>query len=74
MRESLGDWDIRDRLPVVDVPTLIICCQESIFDNEVSQTYLEGLPDASLAWTAGGHLPFIEDPAGFAEALRGFTV
>ena len=71
VRNSLGEWDLHDRLGEVGAPTLIVSGTEGATLG--AQRIHAGLPDSQLVVIDGvGHYPFIEAPEQFAEALLEF--
>lgn len=73
VRDSLGDWDLGDRLRRIEAPTLIVAGGDSVFPLSAMH-YLAGtIPDARLEVIDGvGHFPFLEAPEAFAAAVREF--
>jgi pimeloyl-ACP methyl ester carboxylesterase len=59
-----GEFDVRDRLPEVNVPVLVITgAHDRITRPQESEEIAAALPDATLAIVDGaGHFPFIETP------------
>jgi pimeloyl-ACP methyl ester carboxylesterase len=59
-----GVFDVRDRLPGVNVPVLVITgAHDRITRPQEPEEIAAALPDASLAVVEGaGHFPFIETP------------
>ena len=73
VRASLGDWDLFPRLDAVDLPTLILTGDASIFPMEAHEALRDALPSARLVVLPGvGHFPFIEAPEAFARTLGNF--
>jgi pimeloyl-ACP methyl ester carboxylesterase len=72
VRDSLGDWDIRQSLRDVSLPVLLMYCRESLLGSEIPKVYADALPNAELVFVAGGHTPPIEDPEEFRRLTRAF--
>ena len=70
--ECLPAFDVRARLDEIEAPTLVIDGEyDWFFPTEYGAEALrDGLPNAELAlFEACGHLPFIEQPERFCEAV-----
>jgi proline iminopeptidase len=73
VRESLGDWDIFDRLSGVTARTLILTGDQSIYPMRAHEMLRDALPNARLVVLPGvGHFPQMEDPEGFAREVDAF--
>lgn len=72
VRDALADWDITDALADIRIPTLLVYGRESIFGPETAQAMQTAIPGSQLVLVAGGHSPFLEDPAGFSRAVNDF--
>lgn len=60
---SYGDWDLRDRLRTLDIPTLVVHGTEDVIPMDIAQEWAAALPDAKLVQIpAAGHFPFAERP------------
>lgn len=70
----LRDCDLRDALPEVRQPTLVIAGErDTLTPPQASQYLASRLPDAELATIAGAaHAPFLSHPDEFIERLMGF--
>jgi pimeloyl-ACP methyl ester carboxylesterase len=69
---SMADLDWWDRLPGLDVPTLVV---QGRFDPQplaVAKALAEALPQGRLAVLETGHFPYVEDPAGLTAAVAAF--
>ncbi|MGH2682465.1 MAG: alpha/beta fold hydrolase [Actinomycetota bacterium] len=64
--------DSRPILSEIDVPTAVIVgSADALTTPEMSQTIADGIPRAELTVLEGaGHLSNLEEPEGFAEAIR----
>jgi proline iminopeptidase len=67
-------YDVRDRLPQVDVPTLVICGgNDWITPLEKSEEIVSLIPNSRLeVFAKSGHMPMIEESEKFIDVLRGF--
>jgi pimeloyl-ACP methyl ester carboxylesterase len=72
--ESMGEVDWWDRLPDIQVPTLVLHGRYDLLPAAVSQGIAESLPAGRLAVLASGHFPYVEDPDGLLSAVSGFLV
>ena len=72
VRGSIGDWDISSDLQGVEAATLILACRDSILGSESPVMLDDLLPNSTLVWVEGGHLPFVEDRDAFVDAVAEF--
>ncbi len=73
MRESLGDWDIFSELEGIEVPTLILTGDRSVFPLSAHEMLRSVLPASELVVLPGvGHFPHMEDPEAFATITTAF--
>jgi pimeloyl-ACP methyl ester carboxylesterase len=65
---------LRPRLGGIAVPTLVVCgAEDRVVPPDAAEIYAAGIPGARLMRMGGcGHMPEIEQPAAFAEAVGGF--
>ncbi|MFI8368650.1 alpha/beta fold hydrolase [Streptomyces sp. NPDC085466] len=71
--ELAGRIDVREDLGRLAVPALVVVTAEDPLVSPARQRALAAaVPDASTAELATGHLPFWEDPEGWADAVEGF--
>ncbi len=72
--KSLACTDLRNVLPSIEVPVLLIHGSADIICPPAASHYMaEQLPDARLEIMEGaGHAPFLSRPAEFAEILKKF--
>lgn len=68
-------FDVFDRLPEIDVPTLVIVgsgdtCTPPYFSEQLA----EHIPGAVLEVLAGGHLIYKEAPEAFVSTIRSFAL
>ena len=69
----LTDTDVIARCRTLDTPTLIIDGARDVRPRWAVDSLHQALPDARRITLAGaGHLPWVEDPDGFREAVTGF--
>jgi proline iminopeptidase len=71
---SLGELDWWDRLPEIEVPTLVLHGRHDPIPLAVSQDLAEGLARGRLVVLASGHFPYLEDPDGLLSAVSSFLV
>jgi pimeloyl-ACP methyl ester carboxylesterase len=71
---SCDAFDSRDRLGEVDVPTLVVHGEhDGMTPPELHAELADGIPDATLVEiTDAAHLPFVERPTAFDEAVDAF--
>jgi proline iminopeptidase len=67
--EGLDWWD---RLPELDVPTLVVHGRYDPTPLAMSTTLAEALPGSTLAVLETGHFPYVEDPGGLASVVASF--
>jgi len=72
--ESMGPLDWWDRLPAIDVPTLVIHGRYDLIPLAASQELAATLPRARLVVLDSGHFPYVEDPDGLLSAVASFLV
>lgn len=69
-----AEYDVRDRLPEIAVPTLVVVGREDwVCPPVASRILASSVPSAQLAEIAdAGHFPFSEEPTAFGSAVTGF--
>ena len=71
--DMLAETDVRDLLPSVRVPTLVLHRAEEFVPVECAHYMAENIPDAQLTVLPGrDHLPFYGDGDGYAEEIEEF--
>ncbi len=72
---TLKDWDIIDRLPEIDVPTLVTSGQYDEATPLVAQTVRDGIPNAEwVLFDHSAHMAFEEEPERYMQVLDDFLV
>lgn len=70
---SLGDWDLLPSLSAVRSPTLIIYGEADPAFAATPEAWTDALPNSRLVMIKGaGHLPHVEQPEVFFEAVESF--
>lgn len=73
VRTDLGEWDLRNALPAIRQPVLLLFGEKSVFPRRAMGTLHDGLPNSSLEILPGvGHFPFLEAPEAFQRVVAGF--
>jgi proline iminopeptidase len=73
IREDLGEWDIREALRTLTIPTLVIYGSDTIFPALAVESTIRSLPNARLEVMANvGHFPFLEDQPTFLTLVEDF--
>lgn len=71
--DSLGEFDLRDRLHGIDAPTLVIHARQDPIPLESSRDVAGALPKGRLVVIEeSGHVPYVEQPRLLFEAIAGF--
>lgn len=71
--DSLGEFDVRDRLRGIDAPTLIVHARQDPVPLESSRDVADALTSGRLVVIEeSGHVPYVEQPARLFEAITGF--
>lgn len=69
----LRDWDIRDQLPDIDVPTLVLTGGYDEISPEIARDIADSIPTADLVeFDNSSHMPFWEQPAQHYETVESF--
>ena len=70
---ALRDWEMIDRLPEIDVPTLVTCGRFDEASPEHMGMLAAGIPGAELTiFEASSHTAFIEETPAYLARLRTF--
>lgn len=69
---SLGTIDWWDRLPAIEVPTLVLHGRYDTPPVEMSRALAEAFPAGSFEVLNSGHFPYVEDRSGLLSAISGF--
>jgi proline-specific peptidase len=70
---TLGDWDVRDRLSEIDVPTLITAGRYDLCTPAILNELNEGLPQArTVVFESSSHTPYLEEAPAYAAELNRF--
>jgi proline iminopeptidase len=71
--ESLGDFDLLQRVEQVDCPVLILHGRHDPIPLESSEALQRALPDARLVVLEhSGHVPYVEEPGALFRAIERF--
>ena len=70
--EDLDTIDWWDRLPEIEVPTLVVHGRYDIQPVAMSRALADALPSGTLAVLESGHFPYVEDQVGLASTLARF--
>lgn len=70
---TLADWDVRDRLGEIGVPTLVTCGRYDESTPEIARSIHEAIPGSRLeVFEDSSHTPFVEETDAYLETLAGF--
>jgi len=72
--ESLGEVDWWNRLPQIEVPTLVLHGRYDLMPLVVSEELAGALPQGRLVVLDSGHFPYMEAPDGLLAAVTSFLV
>jgi pimeloyl-ACP methyl ester carboxylesterase len=72
---SMANQDLREALPAMNLPTLVISgARSEAYGPETSRYLVEALPEAqSISFAKSGHAPHLEEPKEFASAVAHFA-
>ena len=71
--DSLGDYDLREGLASVDVPSLIVHGRQDPIPLASSEAAAQAMPDARLVILEdAGHVPYVEQPDALFAAIDRF--
>jgi proline iminopeptidase len=68
------EWDLTPRLSEISVPTLILVGRDDfICPPSQAKIMQEGIPNSEMVvFEESGHVPYVEEPEAFFEAVRGW--
>jgi proline iminopeptidase len=70
---SYGDWDLRDRLRHLDIPTLVVHGEQEAIPMDLVEEWVSSLPRAELLKVPGAaHFTYVEQPALVWPAVEKF--
>ena len=70
---TLRDWDVRDRLGEIDVPTLVTAGRHDEATPLLAETIARGLSSSELViFEQSAHMAHVEEPERFLEVLEAF--
>lgn len=70
---SYGDWDLRDRLRQLEVPTLVVHGEQESIPMDLVEEWVTSLPHAELLKVPGAaHFTYVEQPALVWPAVERF--
>jgi pimeloyl-ACP methyl ester carboxylesterase len=69
----LRDWDVRPRLPEIDLPTLITSGRHDICTPQLAETARRGIAGSEwVLFEESSHTAFVEEPERYRAVLIGF--
>ena len=70
---ELADWDVRDRLAEIDVPTLVVRGGYDLCTGPVAETIVNGIAGARLeVFEESSHTPVLEETERYLGVVRAF--
>jgi pimeloyl-ACP methyl ester carboxylesterase len=70
---ALRGWDVRARLPEIDVPTLVIRGRYDLSTEPITATLVDGIPGArAVVFEHSSHTPVLEETERYLEVVGGF--
>ena len=70
---DVRDWDVRDRLPEIDVPTLVVRGRHDMCIDAVAAKLLEGIRDVrEVVLEHSSHTPVLEETERYLEVVSAF--
>ena len=70
---ELAGWDVRDRLPEIDVPALVIRGAHDLCTPPVAETLVRGIRGARLVvFEQSSHTPVLEETERYLSVVRAF--
>lgn len=70
--ESLGDYDLRPRLGTVTIPAMVVHGDDDPIPLEAARVLADGLRASLTVIPECGHVPYVEAPDAFVDALDPF--
>ncbi len=71
---ALRDWDVRERLGEIRVPTLVVRGAHDMSTPAVNETLLRGIPHAeSVVLEESSHTPVLEETERYLDVVRDFV-
>lgn len=72
-RVNMEGWDIRDRLPEINIPTLIICGRFDFCTPRQAELIHTGIPNSEMViFENSSHYSHVEEPDLYIEILNNF--
>jgi L-proline amide hydrolase len=70
---TIRDWDITERLPEIDVPTLLVSGRYDEATPRIVAEIRDRIPNAEwVLMEASSHSPHVEEPERFLDVVEGF--
>lgn len=70
---ALKGWDVRDRLPELHVPTLVVRGGHDLSTALIAQTLVNGIAGArEVVLEDSAHMPVLEETERYLATVRGF--
>jgi proline-specific peptidase len=70
---ALRDWDVRDRLGEIDVPTLVIRGRYDMCTDQIAATLTEGIPNSrEVVLEESSHTPLLEETDRYLATIGTF--
>jgi L-proline amide hydrolase len=74
MTGVLKGWDVRSRLPELDVPTLVVRGRYDMCSDAIARTLVDGIRGAEyLVFEHSSHTPVLEETERYLEVVGGFV-
>ncbi len=69
----LRDWDVRDRLPAIETPTLVLSGEYDEIEPSIARDIADRLSDSTLhVFEESSHMPYWEEPDAHYEVVESF--
>jgi L-proline amide hydrolase len=73
MTGVLKGWDVRSRLPELDVPTLVVRGRYDMCSDPIARTLVDGIPGAEyVVFEHSSHTPVLEETERYLEVVSRF--